>query len=172
MNAGHSAGRMAHGWLALAALCALCALCNAAADAAEPPAAASGRSAASSPASKHAIDHSGRKRVGKASFYSGRFAGKTMANGEPMDPKDDNAASKSLPLGTRARVTNLENGRSATVTIEDRGPHVKGRILDVSPATAARLGIDREEGVATVEVAPIAVPQPDGSIKPGAGAAR
>ena len=113
-------------------------------------------------------DRSGRKRVGIASYYARKFAGRTMANGEPMDPRDDNAASKTLPLGTRARVTNLDNGRSATVTIEDRGPYVKGRILDVSPATARELGIGRKEGVAKVEVAPITVPQPDGSVKLGA----
>lgn len=124
------------------------------------------RPGASSTAARR-LDRSGRARVGTASFYHRRFAGQTMANGEPMDPHDDNAASKTLPLGTRARVTNLENGRTATVTIEDRGPYVKGRILDVSPATAQKLGIDREEGLAQVEVAPIAVPQPDGSVRPG-----
>jgi rare lipoprotein A len=115
------------------------------------------------------LDHSGRIRRGIASFYSRHFAGKPMANGEPMNPRDDNAASKTLPLGTRARVTNLENGRSTTVTIEDRGPYVKGRIIDVSPATAQELGIERKEGLAKVEVAPLTVPQPDGSVKPGAG---
>lgn len=106
------------------------------------------------------IDRSGRRRIGVASFYARRFAGQTMANGEPMDPQDDNAASKTLPLGTRARVTNLENGRSATVTIEDRGPYVPGRIIDVSPATARQLGIEREEGLAKVAVQPIELPDP------------
>jgi rare lipoprotein A len=161
------ARRVRHGLIAVAALCALN---QAGAGGAAAQASGPAQAAASSPAVKRPLDHSGRKRVGKASFYSHHFAGRPMANGEPMDPKDDNAASKTLPLGTRARVTNLENGRSATVTIEDRGPYEKGRILDVSPATAQRLGIDREEGLARVEVAPIAVPQPDGSVKPGAGA--
>lgn len=128
--------------------------------------------AASKPAPMHKLDRSGRVRVGKASFYAHKFAGRLMADGTPMDPHDDNAASKTLPLGTRARVTNLETGRSAVVTIQDRGPHVPGRILDVSPATARQLGIDREEGVARVEVAPIVVPQADGSLKPGAAAER
>jgi rare lipoprotein A len=108
--------------------------------------------------------------VGKASFYAPKFAGRPMADGTPMDPHDDNAASKTLPLGTRARVTNLETGRSAVVTIQDRGPYVPGRILDVSPSTARELGIDHEDGVAKVEVAPIVVPQADGSLKPGAAA--
>lgn len=134
------------------------------------PANADPPTAAASKPKAHRLDHSGRKRRGIASFYHRRFAGRTMANGEPMDPRDDNAASKTLPLGTTARVTNLENGKSTTVTIEDRGPYVKGRIIDVSPATARQLGIEKKEGVAEVEVAPIAVPQPDGSVKPGVAA--
>jgi rare lipoprotein A len=59
-------------------------------------------------------------------------------------------------------VTNLENGRSTTVTIEDRGPYVKGRIIDLSPATAKRLGIGHREGVAEVKVAPVAPPPAEG----------
>jgi rare lipoprotein A len=123
------------------------------------------------PAAKgHRLDHSGRTQVGKASFYARKFAGRKMADGTPMNPNDDNAASKTLPLGTKALVTNLENGRSAVVTIQDRGPYVDGRIVDLSPATAERIGLGRQEGLAVVEVAPIAVPQPDGSVRPGAGA--
>ena len=116
------------------------------------------------------LDHSGRKRIGKASFYAKMFHGRKMANGKRMDPRDDNAASKTLPLGTTAKVTNLETGRTAVVTIEDRGPYVKGRIVDLSPATAQSIGITPKNGLAVVEVAPIAVPQPDGSVKPGAAA--
>jgi rare lipoprotein A len=97
-----------------------------------------------------------KPQVGKASIYSKRFAGRKMANGERMDPKQDNAASKTLPLGTRARVTNLATGRSAIVTIEDRGPHVPGRIVDLSPATAEKIGLARKDGVTRVEVTPIA----------------
>jgi len=65
------------------------------------------------------IDHSGRKQVGHASFYSMGFEGRKMAGGRRFDPNADNAASKTLPFGTTARVTNLENGRSAIVTVED-----------------------------------------------------
>ena len=118
------------------------------------------------------LDHSGRKQVGEASFYARKFAGRTMADGTPMDPQGDNAASKSLPLGTIATVTNLDTGLSAIVTIQDRGPFVEGRIVDLSPATAQQIGLGREKGVTTVEVAPIAVPQPDGRILRGAGAGR
>ena len=117
------------------------------------------------------IDHSGRKQVGRASFYSMSFEGRKMAGGRRFDPNADNAASKTLPFGTTARVTNLENGRSAIVTVEDRGPALEGRVLDVSPKVAKQLDI-KERGVAPVVVAPIAVPQPGGGVKPGAGAAR
>jgi rare lipoprotein A len=121
------------------------------------------------PAAKgHKLDHTGRKQVGKASFYARKFNGRQMADGTRMDPRDDNAASKTLPLGTKAKVTNLETGQSAVVTIQDRGPYVDGRIVDVSPATAEKIGLTKQDGLAPVEVAPIAVPQPDGSVKPGA----
>jgi rare lipoprotein A len=87
-----------------------------------------------------------------------------------MDPQTNNAASRTLPLGTTAKVTNLETGKSAVVTIQDRGPYVDGRIVDLSPATAQQIGITKREGIAKVEVAPIAVPMPDGRIKLGAAA--
>jgi rare lipoprotein A len=116
------------------------------------------------------LDRTGETRHGKASFYGGpRFAGKKMADGTPMNPKADIAASKTLPLGTKARVTNLENGKSSTVVIKDRGPYVDGRIVDVSPKVAEKLQM-KEEGVAAVAVTPITVPQADGSVKPGNGA--
>ena len=119
---------------------------------------------------KPKLDRSGRKRVGKASFYAKKFAGRKMADGTKMDPHDDNAASKTLPLGTKAKVTNLETGQSTDVTIQDRGPYVKGRIVDLSPSTAKKIGITPDDGVAKVEVAPIEIPQPDGTTKPGAAA--
>ena len=76
-------------------------------------------------------DLSARKRVGKASFYARQFFGKTMANGAPMDPQGNNAASRTLPLGTTAKVTNVETGKTAVVRIEDRGPYVDGRVVDL-----------------------------------------
>jgi rare lipoprotein A len=120
---------------------------------------------------KPRLDRSGKRRIGKASFYAHRFEGHKMANGDKMDPQHNNAASRTLPLGTTAKVTNLKTGQSAVVTIEDRGPYVGGRIVDLSPATAQEIGITRREGVTKVEVAPIKVPQPDGSVKLGAAAA-
>jgi rare lipoprotein A len=111
------------------------------------------------------LDRSGRKQVGQASFYARKFTGRKMADGTPMDPRDDNAASKTLPLGTTARVTNLETGRSARVTIQDRGPYVRGRIIDLSPKTAQDIGLTREQGLAPVEVAPITLAPPDAGEK-------
>ncbi len=115
-------------------------------------------------------DHSGRKQKGRVSYYARHFINRKMANGERFDPNTNVAASKTLPLGTTARVTNLANGKSAMVRVEDRGPFIVGRVVDVTPKVAALLEISKA-GVAPVIVAPIAVPQPDGAVKLGAGAA-
>ncbi len=131
----------------------------------EPQGAASAKAAA--PPAPKRLDRSGHKRVGTASVYARRFGGRKMADGTRMNLEDDNAASRTLPLGTQARVTNLKNGRTATVTIQDRGPYAKGRIVDLSPGTAREIGLPRQEGVAPVEVAPITVPLPDGGVKAG-----
>jgi rare lipoprotein A len=124
----------------------------------------------SRPAAAPPLDHSGRQRKGKASFYGRKLSGRKMADGTAMNPNSNVAASKTLPIGTTARVTNLNTGRSAVVEIRDRGPYVKGRIVDLSPKTAKDIGAGKA-GVVPVEVAPIEVPQPDGSVKAGAGAA-
>ena len=116
-------------------------------------------------------DTSGRVQRGEASYYHPKLEGRPMANGEPFDPGSNSAASRTLPLGTTARVTNTETGRSATVEVEDRGPFARGRVLDVSPRTAEELGMKRD-GTARVEIAPIEVPQREGGTRPGAGAAR
>ena len=129
---------------------------------AEPAAPASRGSDAAAPsrtaASKQARHHP-KRQVGKASFYGREFFGRKMANGRRMDPNADNAASRTLPLGTKARVTNLETGKSSVVTIEDRGPYVDGRIVDLSPATAEKIGLERKQGLAPVEVVPLEVPE-------------
>lgn len=114
---------------------------------------------------KTPLDLSGHKRVGKASFYASRYANRVMSDGSRMRPESNNAASLTLPLGTTARVTNLATGRSALVTIKDRGPYVRGRIIDLSPATAQRIGLQRRQGVTTVEVVPLTVPLADGTVK-------
>lgn len=94
---------------------------------------------------------------GKASYYGPEFNGRRMANGERFDPHSNTAAHRTLPFGTRAWVTNLENGRGAMVTVKDRGPYVRGRIIDVSPHVAERLGM-KEDGVVPVQVQPVQAP--------------
>jgi rare lipoprotein A len=116
-------------------------------------------------------DTSGRVQRGQASHYHRRLHGKQMANGERFASRSNSAASRTLPLGTTARVKNLKTGRMASVRIEDRGPYARGRILDVSPRTAEELGMTRD-GTAPVEIAPVEVPQRDGGTRPGAGANR
>lgn len=128
----------------------------------------SAQAPSAAPTAPPKLDLSGRKRVGKASFYAQRFAGRKMADGNPMNPHDDNAASRTLPLGTIAKVTNLKTGQSAFVKIQDRGPYVKGRIVDLSPSTAQKIGITRTIGVAEVEVDPIALPLAEGRLRLGA----
>jgi rare lipoprotein A len=85
---------------------------------------------------------------GLASVYSTESGGRT-ASGARLNPGAFTAAHRSLPIGSRARVTNRRNGRSVVVTINDRGPFVRGRIIDVTPAAARALGFS---GVAPVEV--------------------
>jgi rare lipoprotein A len=121
------------------------------------------------PEARPQLDRTGRTRFGKASFYAPMFAGRKMADGTRMRPTSNNAASRTLPLGTTAKVTNLETGKSAVVAIHDRGPYVAGRIVDLSPATARDIGLDQRTGVTRVKVAPIAIPMPNGSIKIGDG---
>lgn len=125
---------------------------------AQAPSATADNPATAKPPAGPAADRTGKPRRGKASYYSRKFSGKKMANGAPMNPNANVAASKTLPLGTKARVTNLDNGRQTEVRIEDRGPYAKDRIIDVSPKAAKELGI-KEEGVAPVEVKPLAVPK-------------
>ena len=114
-------------------------------------------------------DASGRKQRGNASYYAPKFTHRKMADGRRLDTNANMAASKSLPLGSVAKVTNLANGRTTTVAIQDRGPHAPGRVMDVTPRVAEKLGI-KERGVAPVEIQPITVPKADGSVKLGAGA--
>src|SRR5438094_10466092 len=75
-------------------------------------------------------------QVGTASWYGDYFQGKPTASGEPYDMFDLTAAHPTLPLGTYVRVTNLRNGRAVVVRVNDRGPVVPGRIIDVSYNTA------------------------------------
>lgn len=91
------------------------------------------------------------KEFGKASYYGPEFAGKKTASGKRFVPSAMTAASKTLPLGTVVKVTNVENGKTAKVVITDRGPYKKGRIIDLTPKAAAKLGM-MKAGVASVKV--------------------
>ena len=81
------------------------------------------------------------KQVGRASWYGPGFHGRKTASGQTFDPHQLTAAHPRLPLGSRARVTNLDNGKAVEVTINDRGPHGGGRIIDLSRAAARRLAM-------------------------------
>ncbi len=92
-----------------------------------------------------------RKQVGEASWYGPGFHGRETASGETFDQKAMTAAHPSLPLGSKAKVTNLENGKSVEVIINDRGPDTKGRAIDVSGGAANQLDM-KEQGTAQVKI--------------------
>ena len=92
---------------------------------------------------------------GEASYYGGKFHGRKTANGEIFDQNKMTAASKELPLGSKATVTNEETGKSVDVKINDRGPYVDGRVLDLSKGAAKKLDmIDDGTAPVTIEVDP------------------
>jgi rare lipoprotein A len=91
---------------------------------------------------------------GVASFYGPGFAGKKTANGERFNPGALTAAHRSLPFGTRLKLTNTANGRSVVVRINDRGPFVGGRVLDVSQGAASALGFVAA-GTARLKIEPV-----------------
>lgn len=86
------------------------------------------------------VAHS-RVEIGIASYYGRGFHGRRTASGEVFDMYGLTAAHRTLPFGTRIRVTNLHNGRTVVVRVNDRGPFVKNRILDLSYAAAREIGI-------------------------------
>ena len=86
---------------------------------------------------------------GLASWYGKQFAGKRTASGERFDPNKLTAAHKTIPFGTQVRVTH--QAKSVVVRINDRGPHVRGRVIDLSRAAAERIGI-RSRGVGRVSL--------------------
>jgi len=91
------------------------------------------------------------KEVGEASWYGPGFHGKETANGETFNQNKMTAAHPSLPLGAKAEVTNLENGKKVEVRINDRGPYADNRVIDVSRAAATKLGME-EEGTTEVKI--------------------
>jgi rare lipoprotein A len=97
-------------------------------------------------------------QVGVASWYGPEFHGQTTANGERFDMRAMTAAHRSLPFGTIVRVTDLATGRAVRVRINDRGPLVAGRILDLSRRAAGQLGVDGD-GTARVRLEVVASDQ-------------
>lgn len=93
----------------------------------------------------------GTRVVGFASWYGQRHQGHATASGEAFDMTKLTAAHRTMPFGTRLRVTNVENGRSVVVRVNDRGPWVNDRVLDVSLAAARALGMTGD-GVTKVEI--------------------
>ena len=91
------------------------------------------------------------EQTGEASWYGKGFHGKKTANGERFNQNDHTAAHPTLPLGTEATVTNLETGKSVEVEINDRGPYVKGRDIDLSKEAAGKIGIHKD-GSAPVKI--------------------
>lgn len=89
--------------------------------------------------------------AGQGSYYADKFAGRPTASGVPYRPGRLTAAHNTLPFGTRIKVTNVRTGRSVKVTVNDRGPHVKGRIVDVSKRAASKIGL-LDAGVAPVRL--------------------
>ena len=90
-------------------------------------------------------------QAGVASFYSDRFQGATTASGEPFDQQALTAAHPSLPFGTKVLVTRPDTGQEVEVMINDRGPFVKGRVIDLSKRAARALGMIRR-GTAPVMI--------------------
>jgi rare lipoprotein A len=109
-----------------------------------------------------------RVELGWASWYGQKFHGRRTASGEVYDMYQLTAAHKTLPLGTSVIVTHMNNGKSVEVIVNDRGPFVRGRIIDLSYAAAQALAIV-EEGVAKVrvevlDIKPTSSPSPEGPV--------
>jgi rare lipoprotein A len=90
-------------------------------------------------------------QVGLASWYGDQEQGRLTASGQRFDPRKLTAAHRTLPLDTKVKVTNLENGKSVEVKVNDRGPYIPGRVLDLSTEAAKLLGMEKE-GLALVRI--------------------
>lgn len=93
----------------------------------------------------------GYKETGKASFYAMKFQSRKTASGERFDQSAKTAAHKKLPFGTKVKVTNVKNGKSVIVRINDRGPFVRGRIIDLSRSAFSNIG-NTSAGVIDVKI--------------------
>lgn len=110
----------------------------------------------------------GQKMRGISSWYGPNFHGKSTSNGERYNMHAQTAAHKTWPMNTMVRVSNLQNGKSTIVRINDRGPFVKGRIIDCSYAAGKKIGLDRM-GIAKVQIEVLGFA---GKVQPHAAARR
>jgi rare lipoprotein A len=116
-----------------------------------PPTEPKSKLADAAPIDESIPDVSGFKQTGRASWYGKYFNGRRTANGERYDMQALTAAHKTLPLASYVRVTNMANQKSVIVRINDRGPYVRGRVIDLSYAAARALGLHRL-GLGRVEI--------------------
>lgn len=93
----------------------------------------------------------GYTETGIASWYGGRDVGRKTANGETYRANDVTAAHKKLPFNTLVRVTNINNGKNIVVRINDRGPYIRGRIIDLSEISAKKIGV-YDRGISRVKI--------------------
>jgi rare lipoprotein A len=112
--------------------------------------AVSGADALAEPGSAASYTETINLQSGKASWYGPGFHGRRTASGERFDTNDLTAAHKTLPFGTKVKVTNTKTGQSVVVRINDRGPYAHGRVIDLSKASARAIGIN---GIAQVLLA-------------------
>lgn len=100
----------------------------------------------------------GHTQVGKASYYHNKFHGRKTASGAVYNKNKLTAAHKTLPLGTKVRVTDTRTGKAVVVRVNDRGPFIKGRVIDLSRAAAKEIGLVKK-GVTKVKVEVLSVPK-------------
>ena len=138
MSAAHRSPRRGRAWSVWPALALVLGVTGCASGpAALPPPAVPDAPADAAPAGPRVLDR------GIGSWYGEGFAGRRTASGEAFDPNALTAAHRSLPFGTRVRVRHEATGQEVVVRINDRGPHIGGRVIDLSRAAAARIGLLR-----------------------------
>ena len=103
------------------------------------------------PQIEEAVEEAKNKISGIVSWYADKFHGKRTSSGEAYDKNDFTAAHKTLPFGTKVKVTNQNNGKSVIVKINDRGPHTKNRLMDLSRAAFTEIG-SVNSGILKVEM--------------------
>jgi len=104
--------------------------------------------------------HHSMVQIGTASWYGRRHAGRLTANGERFNPQAMTCAHRTLPLGSMVKVTDIASGKHVSLEVNDRGPYVRGRIVDLSEGAARELGVG-DSGLMNVRVEVLSVAQPE-----------